>query len=585
MVQGIARARYRRSGLSAVAKVGSSRPTIPSTCFPLIALALAGWGQAISLAAPWNGQPRWWLQILSLMALVWRLEVLRRAVQPRRWLRAAMEGWLFATAWLCGTFWWLFISLHVYGGLAAPLAVLAVLALAAGLSLYYAVACGIFVAYAPARNHIGTALFFAALWTLGELLRGSWFTGFPWGAGGYAHLDGPLAAYAPWIGVYGIGAVAAVMAVWGRVVLGAFNTTSTKGAPFPGHAQATSGRIRSLMVLSTCTIALLLAPRALNLMRTASDEAADSRGTLDVQLLQGNIPQDEKFVMGSGIDTALEWYGLQLRDATASLVITPETAFPLLPSQLPEGYVDAVAARYSSGDQAAIVGIPLEGSGSSADVSSSPAPDDGSIDYGDYRNAVLGFKPGADTPYRYEKHHLVPFGEFVPSMFRWFTNLMNIPLGDFHRGALAQPPFAWKGQRIATNICYEDLFGDEIGANFLDRAQAPTILLNVSNIAWFGDSVAIDQHLAISRMRALEFERPMVRATNTGATAVIDHRGQVTQQLPRLTRGVLSAIVEGRGNLTPFAQWVSRYGLAPLWTVALLVVALGIWIHRRTLAR
>jgi len=257
----------------------------------------------------------------------------------------------------------------------------------------------------------------------------------------------------------------------------------------------------------------------------------------------------------------------------------------LLPSQLPEGYVDAVAARYSSGDQAAIVGIPLEGSGSSADVSSSPAPDDGSIDYGDYRNAVLGFKPGADTPYRYEKHHLVPFGEFVPSMFRWFTNLMNIPLGDFHRGALAQPPFAWKGQRIATNICYEDLFGDEIGANFLDRAQAPTILLNVSNIAWFGDSVAIDQHLAISRMRALEFERPMVRATNTGATAVIDHRGQVTQQLPRLTRGVLSAIVEGRGNLTPFAQWVSRYGLAPLWTVALLVVALGIWIHRRTLAR
>ena len=175
----------------------------------------------------------------------------------------------------------------------------------------------------------------------------------------------------------------------------------------------------------------------------------------------------------------------------------------------------------------------------------------------------------------------MPFGEFIPRLFRWFTEMMNIPLGDFRGGGLAQAPFVWQGQRIAPNICYEDLFGDEIGANFRNEAEAPTILLNVSNIAWFGDSVAIDQHLAISRMRALEFRRPMVRATNTGATVVIDHRGQVTHKLPRLTRGVLEAEVEGRVGLTPYAVWVSRFGLWPVWGLSLLVVALTVASRRR----
>ena len=561
---------------------GGALPVARFLLLRIVGLGLAGWAQALSVAAPWTGRPVWWLQVISLAILVWQLDGVRGEFRPGRWLRATSQGWLFATAWLCGTFWWLFISLHVYGGLAAPLAVMAVLALAAGLSLYYAAACGVFVAFSSKRSRTGAALFFAALWTLAELLRNSWFTGFPWGAGGYAHLDGPFAGYAPWIGVYGIGAVTAMVAALAALTVRSFVTTSFRSASSTGHASTVPGFLRSSGAPVAWVVALLLAPIGLAAMRSAPDAPADSRGTVDIQLLQGNIPQDEKFVIGAGIDTALEWYGVQLRDATASLVITPETALPLLPSQLPEGYVDAIAARYASGDQAAIVGIPLEGEGGAAPVPVGP----GQIDYGDYRNAVLGFKPGAGEPYRYEKHHLVPFGEFVPSMFRWFTNLMNIPLGDFHRGALAQAPFVWHGQRIATNICYEDLFGDEIGANFRDPARAPTILLNVSNIGWFGDSIAIDQHLAISRMRSLEFERPMVRATNTGATAVIDHRGRVVQELPRLTRGVLAATVEGRGNFTPFALWVSRFGLWPLWGATLTVVALGVLAHRRqTLAR
>lgn len=505
----------------------------------LLGFAFAGLAQAAAIAWPANGHPLWWLQLISLAVLVGLLDRLR--AEGAGWRRAGLNGWVFSTAWLTGSFWWLFISMHTYGGLPAPLAAIAVLSLAAALGLYYAVACAWFVVRGP-RGPVAGALVFAALWTLAELVRGSWFTGFPWGAGGYAHVEGPLAAWAPWIGVYGIGAVAAVAAA--VVAL-------TRPA-------RTLALVQSLIVI----VAVFAAPHLVNPLPAEARGDKGSSGKLQMALLQGNIPQDEKFIPGGGIDLALRWYGEQLRDAKASLVVTPETALPLLPQQLPAGYLEAIQARYSQGTQAAIVGLPIGGQGT-------------------YSNAVLGFRPGAAEPYSYSKHHLVPFGEFIPPGFRWFIRMMNIPLGDFARGGLAQAPFAWQGQRIAPNICYEDLFGDEIGANFKNEATAPTILLNVSNIAWFGDSVAIDQHLAISRMRSLEFARPMVRATNTGATVVIDAEGRVAHQLPRLTRGVLEAQVEGRKGLTPYARWVAAFGLWPLWIAVIAIVAIAFLLRRR----
>lgn len=490
-----------------------------SAALPWVLAAVAGLAQAISIATPWSGQPLWWLQVASLAVLAGCI------ARPASLRAVFLQAWLFATVWLTGTFWWLFISMHTYGGLPAPLAAFAVLALAAFLGSYYATAAAFWRWLAPRGPLIATASF-AALWLLAELLRGRWFTGFPWGAGGYAHVDGPLAFLAPWIGVYGIGALAAAIAValsWLPQAWRSRRYWAAAGA--------------SVLLLAACT---QVAP--------THDEAAGS--PLSVTLLQGNIPQDEKFEGRTGVPLALAWYAEQLRGNRTSLVVAPETAIPLLPQQLPEGYLQGLAEHFSRGDQAALIGMPL-----------------GSLEQG-YTNSVVGLKPGADA-YRFDKHHLVPFGEFIPPLFRWFTDLMNIPLGDFNRGSVGQPSFEWQGQRLAPNVCYEDLFGEELAARFADPAQAPTVFVNVSNIGWFGDTVAIDQHLHISRMRALEFARPVIRATNTGATAIIDHRAHVTHSLPPHTRGALAGAVAGRSGTTPFAWWASRLGLLPLWLLGL----------------
>jgi apolipoprotein N-acyltransferase len=504
---------------------------VPSRLWLFACALAAGLAQAASIAAPWDGQPVWWLQVLSLAVLA---AVVQRAGS---WKPAALLGWTFATAWLCGTFWWLFISMHVYGGLASPIAVFAVFALAAFLASYYAAACGVF----RALDHMGPlwrALVFAAAWMFAELARTVWFTGFPWGAGGYAHVDGPLAALAPFIGVHGLGFVAALLAY-------ALSVLPRPGVLRSWRYWLAVGAAAGL--LAACNMASLSRP---------ADAAAQPK--LSVALLQGNIPQDEKFDAGTGIAMALEWYGRQLDASTASLVVTPETAIPMLPSQLPAGYYDAMRERFATRAQAALIGIPLGGYKEG------------------YSNSVIGLKPGA-LVYRFDKHHLVPFGEFTPSLFKWFTRMMNIPLGDFDRGALGQTAFEWQGQRLAPNICYEDLFGEELGIQFADEAKAPTIFVNVSNIAWFGDSIAIDQHLQISRMRTLEFARPMIRATNTGATAIIDRRGRVTGSLPRQTRGVLTGDVEGGSGITPYAWWVSRFRLWPLWLVSIAILAFAAW--------
>ena len=464
----------------------------------------------------------WLLQLIAVAWLAWR--VLADATSPRR---AAGLGLAFATAWGAAATWWLFISMHRYGGLPAPLAAAAVLLLSSALALCLAGAMAL-VARARRGRVVPDALLFALAWLAAELARGLLFTGFPWAASGYAHVDSPLAGWAPWIGVYGIGALLAFTA-----------------ALLAGLARDLR---RAGVALAAAAVLVWAAPFAL-----ARIEFTRPTSTLRVRLLQTNVPQDEKFAV-EHLPATLGWLATALKASEGDLVVAPETAVPLLPTQLDQldpDYWPALREHFAQpGRPAALVGVPL---GDERDG---------------YSNAVVGLSAGGASVYRYDKSHLVPFGEFIPTGFRWFTNLMNIPLGDFMRGRPDAPSFAVRGERIGPNICYEDLFGEELALRFNAPAAAPTVLVNVSNIGWFGDTIAVAQHLNISRLRTLELQRPMLRATNTGATAVIDHRGRVTASLPPFTQGVLAAEVQGRDGRTPYAAWAGAIGLWPLLALA-----------------
>lgn len=500
--------------------------------YDLLFVILIGALHALPTARP----QLWWLQLLCLAGLAYRVS---RASTGR----AALLGLTFGTAWLCAGTWWLYVSMHRYGGLSAPLSAAAVFGLSAFLSLYLAVAMALF---ARLRRNLMwlDALIFAGCWLLAELARGVIFTGFPWAAAGYAHVDSPLATLAPFVGVYGIGAAAAVLAA-----------IVSFGVRVPGQPAA------GLAIGASAAAVVLFGLGNVKLPAFTRDS-----GTLQLSLLQPNVPQNEKFAV-EVLPQNLAWASEKLLAARGDLVIGPETVIPLLPEQLPDDYWQPLLKKFHRGPQAALFGRPL-----------------GSLE-ADYTNSAVGISRDTvkvpDGYYRYDKQHLVPFGEFIPAGFRWFTNMMNIPLGDFKRGPRVAASFPVQGERIAPNICYEDLFGEELAARFADEPVAPTVFANLTNIGWFGDTIAVQQHLHISRMRTLEFQRPMVRSTNTGTTAVIDHAGQVTHSLPPFTQGVLEAPVTGRTGLTPFAGWASRFGLWPLALGALVPMLFSFVLRRR----
>jgi apolipoprotein N-acyltransferase len=492
------------------------------------------------------------------------------------WRQGALISAVFATSAMAATWGWLYVSMHKYGGLPSWLSALAVLLLAAGLSIYFAAAGGVWVAlfrrtilsarliegrYATQTDGMTLAefkqgflgiLLFGALWTMAELCRGQLLTGFPWGASGYAHLQSSLAGYAPWLGVYGIGAIAAGVAMGVPVVL----------------SSLMAGRTKAWLMLGLIWIMVsVVIPIGL---QNSGAEFTQAAGKLKVRLLQGNIPQDEKFIPGQGVKQALTWYGEQLLANTEPLVITPETAIPVLPQQLSPPYWQAIKNKYAPplaqnqkpdqlsaplpvGPQTALIGLPMGAAGVG------------------YTNSALALGPD-EVAYRYDKLHLVPFGEFVPPFFQWFVRMMNMPLGDFAQDRPPAGVLKWQGQRLLPQICYEDLFGEEMARYFVKPEEAPTVFVNMSNLAWFGDTTAIPQHVAISRMRALEFQRPILRATNTGLTGLVDAKGEVAASLPNFTRGALVLEFEGRSGLTPYAYWTSQWGLAPLWWLCIAIV-------------
>ncbi|KQY89292.1 apolipoprotein N-acyltransferase [Pelomonas sp. Root1444] len=443
----------------------------------------------------------WWAQLAALALL---FGLVTRAT-PRV---AALCGALFGWSWLAAGLWWLHISMHQFGGIPWLLAALAVGLLAAGLSGYYALALGLTARWiAPGRMRL---LALVPAWLLAELARASWLTGFPWIASGYAHTAGPLAGWAPWIGIYGITALAALAAA-------------------------------GLMLLKERAWALaapaLLLPLAGLLL---PQDFTTSSGRIALSLVQPSIPQDQKFDP-ERFATNLGTLTRLIESARGQVVITPESVVPLPLAELDR----ATLVRLANPERPVLLGAFL-----------------GNADVG-FVNSVVGL----GTDYHYGKRHLLPFGEFIPPGFGWFVRAMNIPLDDQAHGE-HQRPWAVAGQRLRPLICYEDLFGED----FVQSAVGPdaaTVFVNVSNLAWFGTVMVQDQHLQFSQMRALEFQRPVVRSTNTGATAVVDHHGRITARLPALQRGVLEADVEGRSGATPYARWLAALGLWPLWGLAL----------------
>jgi apolipoprotein N-acyltransferase len=260
----------------------------------------------------------------------------------------------------------------------------------------------------------------------------------------------------------------------------------------------------------------------------------------------------------SGVKAAIDEYQQLITEKPADLIVTPETAIPVLAQAIPEPFARAVRNFSDSTRSSILFGA----------VGGTITPEGRVVDY---TNSLFGITPGQAGVYRYDKHHLVPFGEFVPWGFRWFVNLMSIPLGDFARGPAVQKPFIVHNQPVAVDICYEDIFGEEIARTVRESDVPAGVLVNSTNLAWFGNTIALDQHLQIARMRSLETGRPMLRATNTGATAAIDAHGNVVARLPAFTKGSIETTVQGTTGFTPYVTSGNNTVLA----VSLLFLAFG----------
>ena len=440
-----------------------------------------------------------------------------RAASPRA---AFALGFWFGIGLFGAGVSWVYVSLHRFGAMPAPLAALATLGFCGFLALFPALA-GWSQARLPQSELRPLAI--PALWVLLEWLRGWILTGFPWLALGYAAIDWPLAGFAPLGGVFLVSLMAMIAAALLQSIA--------------------AGRARWLAAAAFALIGA--GGAALRGLEWSQPEGAP----LSVALLQGNIPQDLKFDPARYART-LETYARLAEASAARLIVLPETAVPRFLDRVDPAYLERLeaAARRNGGDL--LLGVPVRTGG------------------GEYFNSVLSL--GVAPRQTYHKVHLVPFGEFVPPGFGWITERLRIPLSDFSRGSPAQKPLAVAGQRAALNICYEDAFGAEL-ARALPEA---TLLVNVSNVAWFGDSLAPAQHLQIGRMRALETGRMLLAATNSGLTAAVDRDARVLAQLAPFSEGRLEVEARGYGGATPYVRF-GDWPVLALCAAMLLVFALA----------
>ena len=475
-----------------------------TTAFALGAFCVLGF-------APFN---TWFAEFFSAHFIVWPAPTFALGGLFFLWRKAATarQAMLLGLAWGAGCFLfgvsWVYVSLFQFGGMAPLAAAGSTLAFCLYLALFPALAGGLFLRWRSSTPR--DVMLFAGLWSLSEWLRGTLFTGFPWLAVGYSQSPpSPLAGWASVLGVYGVGFMVALIGG----LIGEMGISGWR-RPRPWLAM----------------LMLLVGGGVLHRM----DWTQPVGNPVTVSLLQGNVPQSLKWDpkrLSLSIDTYLQL----ARAHPATLTVLPETSLPLYFNEVPR---DVLRGLTRSGD--ALIGVAV---GTTVGTAVGPTS-------GGYTNGAVALTPEL-VPQAYAKSHLVPFGEYPPPGFAWFFRFARIPMSDFTAGPARQEPLTIAGQRIAPNICYEDLFGEEL----LGSLRTATLLVNLSNTAWFGDSLAQPQHLQIAQLRAIETGRVMLRATNTGMTAMVSPDGRIVAALPPFTTAALVVQAQGRSGLTPYARW------------------------------
>ena len=455
-------------------------------------------------------------------------------IPPRKAMR---RGFVFGIGMFGVGVNWVFVSMYEYGEVSLPLSLFLTACLVAFLSLFPA-----FLGYVLARFYNGAgaratalrlALIFPAGWLLFEWIRGWFLTGFPWLNLGYSQLETPLAGLAPLGGVYFVSLAVALSAGWLALLIRAEN-----------H--------RSRAVAAIALLVLWGGAAALN----AVTWTQASGEPLRVTLLQGDIPQDIKWLWDMR-QPSIELYTALTREHWDSqLIVWPESALPEMYDEakdLLDGLEQEARAHHSD----LLIGVLYEDAAS-----------------GRYYNSMVSVGSGRQF---YHKHHLVPFTEYLPlqNVLGGIVDFMQVPMSDFSAGPAVQAPLAVAGQRAGISICYEDAFGEEV----IRELPKATLLVNVSNDAWFGRSIAPQQHLQIARMRALETGRPLLRATNTGMTAIVDARGRLQAVAPQFTAYALTGEAQPMQGMTPYARF-GNYPVVILSTI--LFIAAGWRVRRRS---
>lgn len=462
--------------------------------------------------------------VLSIAALFW----LWRDASPRE---AAGIGWLYGVGMFGHGVWWIQVSIHKFGLPLYSFSVTVTVLFVLFLALYPAL-CGYCARrFAASRAAVQLLLVVPCLWTLLEWVRGGLFSGFPWLLLGYSQIDSALAGYAPIIGVYGVSLVVAVLA--GALV-------------YCSHHLDRRGAGAVVLALF-----LVLGGAWLNTHEWTQPIGVPKSAVL----VQGAVPQEIKW-QAAALQATLELYqSLSASHWGKDFIVWPETAIAAFPDDIPQ-VLAALKVQASEAGTALLVGMPT------GDLR------------GSYYNSIvlLGSHDG-----HYDKHHLVPFGEYLPfdTWLRPVLDFLKIPMSSFSPGPARQPPLQAGSVAIGASICYEDAYASEV-ARPLPAAQ---LLVNVSDDAWFGDTIAPHQHLEIARMRARETERYLLRATNTGISAIIDAHGRIVARSPQFQSVVITGDVQPRSGATPFV----RYGSTPLLVVLIGVLGVACYRRRRAL--